>query len=156
MFYFNFDLSLKNITILCALLFSTSAQASQTSTYCVSDYFKYCSQYSIGSNELGQCMAKVGVKLSKQCIRAMVADKYITKQQVIDRAAQQGYVVADTANGLDIVGKVQSKPITTTPPVKVTVANAPKKSLLYKKKLKVCTTDQMNQSYTGQTFYDCK
>lgn len=77
----------------------------QTQQHCVWDYFKFCGQYPLASKKVEQCMADVGIKLSKPCIRALVADKYITKEQVIEKAKQQGFLVAETPRGLDIVGK---------------------------------------------------
>ena len=104
-----------------ACLFATQSYAagSQTQTYCIWDYLSNCSRYSIGTKEVNQCMANVGARLSKGCIRALVADGYVTKAQVIERARQQGYLVADTKNGLDIVGTVpKTKPVSIPEPMK--------------------------------------
>lgn len=96
----------------------------RTKEYCFWDYLKYCSQHPIGSPGLPKCMSDVGVNLSKNCVQAMVLDGLITKEQVIARALEQGYLVKETKNGFDIVGKVIKEPRKT---VKVQELPPPKK-----------------------------
>jgi hypothetical protein len=81
--------------------FSTAyAQSNNVRLYCAYDYMRHCSAYSLTSPNLAKCMANVGVNLSKKCIQALVDDGLITKQDVISRAAKEGIVVRDGANGL--------------------------------------------------------
>jgi hypothetical protein len=49
---------------------------------CRDDYFQHCSQYAVGSEELRQCMRKVGEDLSTPCLVALVQDGEITKEDV--------------------------------------------------------------------------
>lgn len=104
----------------------------RTKEYCFWDYLKYCSQHPIGSPGLPKCMSDVGVNLSKNCVQAMVLDGLITKEQVIARALEQGYIVKETKNGFDIVGKAVKEPKKTVqakeppPPKKVIEDTKPK------------------------------
>lgn len=142
-------------TLLITIALSTNAApAGQVQQYCVWDYLRFCSQHSINSKEVKQCMADAGVNLSKGCIRAIVADGYVTKQEVIKRGREQGYLVADTKNGLDIIGtipKVQT--IKTKTIVKPKIVK--KKTVVYKKVHPVCKTDLMQSQYTN-AFFTCK
>jgi hypothetical protein len=54
---------------------------------CAGDYFSYCSQYSPGGSEVRQCMRANGLKLSKSCVAALVADGEVSKAEVARRAA---------------------------------------------------------------------
>jgi hypothetical protein len=54
---------------------------------CAGDYFSYCSQYSPSSPEVRQCMRANGLKLSKGCVSALVADGEVSKTEVARRAA---------------------------------------------------------------------
>jgi hypothetical protein len=49
---------------------------------CRDDYFQHCSQYAVGSEELRQCMRKVGEDLSTPCLVALVQEGEITKADV--------------------------------------------------------------------------
>ncbi len=49
---------------------------------CRDDYFQHCSQYAVGSDELRQCMRKVGEDLSTPCLVALVQEGEITKADV--------------------------------------------------------------------------
>jgi hypothetical protein len=49
---------------------------------CMSDYLAYCSQHSIGSPGLRQCMSAHGETLSKQCVSALVAAGEVTAAEV--------------------------------------------------------------------------
>lgn len=79
----------------------TQAQAS-VMVHCAYDYLANCSRFVPSSSAGRKCMADVGIKLSPRCIQALVDEKYITKQQVIDQAAKAGIVVVDTGKGLAI------------------------------------------------------
>jgi hypothetical protein len=67
-----------------ALLASASAYAvsEKVKSACRDDYFQHCSQYAVGSDELRQCMRKVGEDLSAPCLVALVEDGQITKEDV--------------------------------------------------------------------------
>lgn len=56
----------------------------QSSTYppevesnCKDDYFRYCSPYALGSDELRRCMEAKGVSLSSQCQQALKNAGYV-------------------------------------------------------------------------------
>jgi hypothetical protein len=49
---------------------------------CVSDYKQYCREYGIETEALRLCMDRVGQKLTKTCVDALVADGEISKQEV--------------------------------------------------------------------------
>jgi hypothetical protein len=49
---------------------------------CASDYKQYCGEYGIETEALRQCMDRVGPKLTKTCVDALVADGEISKRQV--------------------------------------------------------------------------
>ncbi len=56
---------------------------------CKSDYLKYCSQHVVGSQELRQCMRKVGEDLSTPCLVALVKAGEVTKQEIEQYKAKQ-------------------------------------------------------------------
>jgi hypothetical protein len=146
------------IALFFTIVFSTNTfAAGQVQQYCIWDYFRFCSQYSLDSKEVKQCMANAGVNLSKGCIRAIVADGYVTKQDVIKRGKEQGYIVAETKNGLDIIGTIPKKQVLltkATPSKKVTKKK--KKIVIYKKPKPDCKTDIMQSQLTGNSFFKCK
>ena len=53
-----------------------------TQMSCASDYYAYCSQFQVGSQELRVCMRRVGPKLSKSCLNALIADGEVSKAEV--------------------------------------------------------------------------
>jgi len=66
------------------MLSSTSAFAQVTSTYpaevenqCREDYFRYCSPYALGSDELRRCMEAKGQSLSSHCKQALFNAGYV-------------------------------------------------------------------------------
>ena len=71
--------SLSTTTLKTALIFAVlalttgnaSALSLRVKLACASDYYAHCSSYSPGSNEVRQCMRKVGLGLSKSCIEAL-------------------------------------------------------------------------------------
>ena len=69
-----------------AALTSTEASAfsTQVKLACASDYFSHCSQHSLGSPELRQCMRSVGLGLSKRCLGALVSAGEVS-QSVIEK-----------------------------------------------------------------------
>ncbi len=75
---------LRGVITTVALLSGGSAFAvsDRVKSACRDDYFQHCSQYAVGSDELRQCMRKVGENLSTPCLVALVQDGEITKQDV--------------------------------------------------------------------------
>jgi len=69
-----------------------TSQASAVSTSvkmaCMSDYFSYCSQHDVGSQELRQCMRAAGPKLSKRCVSALVSAGEVSQVEVNRRKTQ--------------------------------------------------------------------
>jgi hypothetical protein len=57
---------------------------------CRNDYFEHCSQYAVDTEELRQCMRKVGENLSTPCLVALVQDGQITKEDVERHNAAKG------------------------------------------------------------------
>jgi hypothetical protein len=57
---------------------------------CRDDYYRHCSQYSVGTEELRQCMRKVGEGLSAPCLVALVQEGEITKEDVERHNAAKG------------------------------------------------------------------
>jgi hypothetical protein len=55
---------------------------------CMSDYFSYCSQHDVGSQELRQCMRAAGPKLSKRCVNALVSAGEVSQTEVSRRKTQ--------------------------------------------------------------------
>lgn len=66
------------------LLLTTNAYALgiRSTTNCGVDYFKYCSQYAIGSDEVRECFRRNGHNLSSYCVDALLADGEVTKEEV--------------------------------------------------------------------------
>ena len=55
---------------------------------CASDYYAYCSQYDSDSPEVRTCMRVNGLKLSRTCVKALVAAGEMTQ------AEEQAYAKA--------------------------------------------------------------
>lgn len=58
------------------------AVSDRVKSACRNDYFEHCSQYAVGSDDLRQCMRKVGEDLSTPCLVALVQEGEITKEDV--------------------------------------------------------------------------
>ena len=54
---------------------------------CAADYFAHCSQHSLGSPALRQCMRDAGPSLSKRCVKALVAAGEVSQTEVDRRSA---------------------------------------------------------------------
>jgi hypothetical protein len=67
---------------------SAQAVGLRTKMACAGDYFKHCSQYSPGSQEVRQCFRSVGAGLSKGCVQALVADGEVSTAEVNKRRLQ--------------------------------------------------------------------
>lgn len=70
--------------IILFLLFTTNAYALgiRSTANCGVDYFRYCSQYAIGSDEVRECFRGNRKNLSSYCIDALIADGEITKEDI--------------------------------------------------------------------------
>ena len=80
-----FESHLRAAMALAALLLSTHcsyAVSERAREACKADYYQHCSQYSVGTEELRQCMRKVGEGLSTPCLAALAQDGEITKAEV--------------------------------------------------------------------------
>ena len=80
-----FESHLRAAIALAALLLSTHcsyAVSERARQACKADYYQHCSQYSVGTEELRQCMRKVGEGLSTPCLAALAQDGEITKADV--------------------------------------------------------------------------
>lgn len=79
---------LLGIGALALALLAESAQA-QTSRYskqlqraCVNDYKAHCGEYGIETQALRLCMDRVGHRLSKTCVNALVAEGEVSRAEV--------------------------------------------------------------------------
>jgi hypothetical protein len=74
-----------------AVLPATQASAVSASVRyaCASDYLANCSAYSPNSPETRRCMRKVGHRLSRGCINALVAAGEVSKAEVSSRSAKR-------------------------------------------------------------------
>ncbi len=80
------------VALIAAVVISSAAtQASAFSAgvkmSCAGDYFANCSQHSLGSPDLRQCMRNAGPKLSKRCISALVAAGEVSQSEIDRRSA---------------------------------------------------------------------
>lgn len=88
---------------------SAFAVSDRVKSACRDDYFQHCSQYMVGSEELRQCMRKVGEDLSTPCLVALVQDGEITKEDVErHNAAKAGAAKTDPAAKKTRVGQAAS------------------------------------------------
>ncbi|MES1180163.1 MAG: hypothetical protein ABUL43_03100, partial [Hyphomicrobium sp.] len=69
---------------------SAYAVSERVQQACRDDYYQHCSQFSVGTDELRQCMRKVGENLSTPCLVALVQDGEITKAEVERHNAAKG------------------------------------------------------------------
>jgi len=76
---------------------------------CRDDYYQHCSQYSVGTEELRQCMRKVGEGLSAPCLVALVQDGEITKEDVDRHNAAKGEKSSAKKSSTEVPSKVASK-----------------------------------------------
>lgn len=56
---------------------------------CMSDYFRYCSNYDPDGPETRRCMDRNGHKLSQSCVNALVAAGEVSKSEVNRRSSRQ-------------------------------------------------------------------
>lgn len=50
--------------------------------FCRDDYKKYCGEYGLETSALRSCMDRNGNNLSKNCVRALVRDGYVSQSEV--------------------------------------------------------------------------
>src|SRR5215510_10878782 len=79
--------ALLRLAFLCAIMAASPASAQHTYSQavqraCVNDYEQHCREYGIETEALRLCMDKAGLKLTKTCLDALIADGEITKQEV--------------------------------------------------------------------------
>lgn len=69
--------------LLIFLVMSRNANANLSTNIminCAIDYFKYCSQYPVNSDEVKDCFRKVGSKLEPMCIKALDQENMIPEE----------------------------------------------------------------------------
>ena len=79
-------IAMATITLSTALAGATSASVRSN---CAGDYFAYCSAHPVGSKSLRRCMRANGHRLSKRCVKALVASGQVSKRQVSRRSARR-------------------------------------------------------------------
>lgn len=65
------------LSIAPALAQSQSTYPPQVENQCKADYFRYCSPYALGSDELRRCMEANGKALSSHCQKALKDAGYV-------------------------------------------------------------------------------
>lgn len=50
--------------------------------FCRADYKKFCGEYGLETTGLRSCMDRNGKNLSKNCVRALVRDGYVSQAEV--------------------------------------------------------------------------
>lgn len=70
--------------IMLFLLFTTSAYSLglKSASNCGIEYFRYCSEYDVNSNEVRDCFKRNGKNLSQACVDALLADGEVTKEEI--------------------------------------------------------------------------
>ena len=112
---------------------------------CRDDYYQHCSQYSVGTEELRQCMRKVGEGLSAPCLVALVQDGEITKEDVDRHNAAKGEKSSAKKSSTEVPSKVASKDA--DDPKEVSSKSAKKK----KKAAKTTETADPSKAKSGKT-----
>lgn len=75
----------RSCAVLVLVLFAGDAHALITQrikTACRNDYFAHCSQHAVGSSSLRSCMRRSQDLLSKTCLKALVDDGEVSKEDV--------------------------------------------------------------------------
>ena len=88
--------------IIAAVVFACFAghvEAAKAKTYskqvqraCANDYRRYCGEYGIQTSALRSCMRRVGQRLSKGCVNALVASGEVSRAAVKKGAVSQAKV----------------------------------------------------------------
>lgn len=65
-----------------------SAVSEAVKVACKPDYVAYCNNMVVGSQELRACMKSNALKLSKQCLQALVDNNEVTRADVDDYLAR--------------------------------------------------------------------
>lgn len=94
------------------------AVSADVKSACKSDYFQHCSGYAIDSQELRQCMRKIGENLSTPCLVALVKAGEVTKEDIARYKAGQAAGSAKSAAGTAAAAPAKSagKPARTAAP----------------------------------------
>jgi hypothetical protein len=66
-----------------------AAVSAQVRHACAGDYFNNCSSFAPESAQTRRCMRAVGYRLSKGCVRALVAAGEVSKAEVARRSASR-------------------------------------------------------------------
>jgi len=64
---------------------AASSYSKAVQQYCRADYKKYCGEYGLETAALRSCMDRNGESLSKSCVRALVADGFVSQAEVNSR-----------------------------------------------------------------------
>jgi len=78
--------------VLGAAVLSTSEAGAVSASVrfaCASDYLANCSAYAPNSMETRRCMRKVGLRLSRRCLNALVAAGEVSKSAIAPRSAKR-------------------------------------------------------------------
>ncbi len=78
---------------LCGGATASQAASLRTKLACASDYYSYCSQHSADGQAVRQYFRDNGVKLSRRCVLALIADGEVSREEVLRRAAAAGISV---------------------------------------------------------------
>lgn len=101
--------ALFGVTIVTLAPGAALAVSSEVRSACKSDYYAYCSKYSVGTPELKQCMRGVGEGLSAPCLVALVNAGEITKADIDKFHAKQAGASAATAKKPDAANGAPAK-----------------------------------------------
>ena len=71
---------------------SKSTDSKQVQRACANDYRRYCAEYGIETSALRSCMRRVGQRLSKGCVNALVASGEVSRAVVKKGAVSQAKV----------------------------------------------------------------
>lgn len=67
---------------LVGITYRAEALGIKSITNCGIDYFRYCSQFPVNSDEVRDCFRKNGHSLTDACVDALLADGEVTKEEV--------------------------------------------------------------------------
>lgn len=99
---------------LVGITYRAEALGLKSTVNCGIDYFRYCSQYPVNSDEVRECFRKNGHNLSAACVDALLADGEVTKEEVDgerEKAKQQ-----EETKPVEEVKPPEPEPEVVTPP----------------------------------------
>ena len=76
------------VFVLAILCFASTAEAGKRK--CAEDYRRFCSQWGLETRGLQNCMRNHGDRLSKACIRGLIAAGAVSQAEVDRRRAAAG------------------------------------------------------------------